>query len=207
MGIPYVMLHMKVHGTPRAHNGWHLSHMWEPQVLGGRNAQFQLTKGSQPRDAETRGKEEDWGQSWEAGPLKELHSGSFSRCETKAGGQGLSALTARSLLGAGVWPEKHLCWQECRSGLQAGSFLWVSLLASAEAWVPWGQHLNPAGSRMCCQYLIHTGPGTLWRGLLYALWFQCPLREGASLGGIIPALSPVLQPPHSSHPVTIDSHN
>lgn len=85
------MLHMKGHGTPRAHNGWHLSHMWEPQVLGGRNAQLQLTKGSQPRDAETRGRKKTGDKAGEAGSLKELHSGSFSRCETKAGGQGLSA--------------------------------------------------------------------------------------------------------------------
>lgn len=64
------MLHMKGHGTPRAQTGCHPSPMWEPQVLGGRNAQLQLTKGSQPRDAETRGKEEDWGHSWGGRALK-----------------------------------------------------------------------------------------------------------------------------------------
>lgn len=84
------MLHMKGHGTPRAQTGCHLSPMREPQVLGGRNAQLQLTKGSQLRDAKTRGKKTG-DTAGEAGPLKELHSGSFSRCEAKAGGQGLGA--------------------------------------------------------------------------------------------------------------------
>jgi hypothetical protein len=55
--------------------------------------------------------------------------------------------------------------------------------------MPWASDLNPAGSRVCSQYLFlfHMGP---WRDVLPTLWFQCvgvrgQLRYGSLGTGLV----------------------